>query len=167
MKRDWTSYFTRGDRIAAHIITASLYWSSTTHAQNPLPAVPPGDDVIEAVKKGDPAPFDGQLFDTNTALRWGLWLKQYKSLVGLEAERAEQICKVRLDYDKTILGIEREKFETVETDLKERLKRTDAALQKAKYELANPAWYETGTFYFALGVATSGALVWVGTKVIH
>lgn len=168
MKRDLLmGCFTRADRIFAHIVTVSLYWSTVAGAQEPLPAVPPGEDVIVAIRKDAPAPFNGQLFDTNTAIRWGLWLKQYKSLMGLEKERAEQVCKVRLDYDKTMMAIEQEKFDTVERDLKERLTRTDTELKKAEYKLTNPAWYETGTFYFALGVATAGTLVWVGTKVIH
>ena len=155
------------DLLLSYLTTAFIYWSPPIYAQDTLPAIPPGDDVIEEMKKGDLAPFDGQLFDTDTAIRWGLWLKQYKSIVGLEKERAEQLCRVRLDYDRTILNIEIEKFSTIEHDLKARLSRAEAARLKAEYELTNPVWYKTGTFYFALGVASAGALIWVGTAVIH
>lgn len=132
-----------------------------------LPAIPPGEDVIVPLSKGQVAPFQGQLFDTNTALRWGLWLQQYQSRMGLERERADKLCRVELDFADSILSIQQEKSTRLEEDLKERLRRTEESLIKAEDRLSNPVWYESGAFHFALGVATTGALVWVGAKVIN
>lgn len=146
---------------------ALLLAAAPARAEDTLPAIPPGDDRIVPLRKGQTVPFDGQLFDTNTAIRWGLWLQQYKARAGLERERLEQLCRAELDFKDRTLEIYREKHETIELDLKERLRRVDEQLKKSEYELANPAWYETGTFHFALGVVTSGALVWVGTRVLN
>ena len=148
------------------LVVALLLLPAVAQAEEGLPPIPPGDDVITVLREGDPAPYTGQLFDQNTAIRWGLWLQQYRSIVKLEKERASKICAIEVGYHKELLTIEMDRSVEVTDDLKERLKRSEEGRLKAEFELANPAWYRSGTFHFALGVATAGAVIWLGARVV-
>lgn len=137
-----------------------LSFSTTAHAGDmKVATIPPGDDNIVSVKKGEPAPFAGQLFDTDTAIRWGLWLQQYQSLTDLNLQRQEAVCKAELNYKQTLSDIEAEKAQLTASDLLARLKRSEDARTKAEQELSSPPWYRSGTFQFSLGVLATVAVV--------
>jgi hypothetical protein len=64
--------------IYALLISAAFLFFAFPAGAQPLTAVPPGEDQIFVVAKGQPAPVQGQLFDTPTAIRWGNYLQPAK-----------------------------------------------------------------------------------------
>lgn len=154
----------------ALILLIVLLLSSTAIAQDipspdgydkppPVETIPPGDDVIKPVRKGQAAPFDGQLFDVDTAIRWAFWLQQYKYRLDADAQRYQQVCKVEKNYRDKKLEIEKDRGSKVEKDLKDRLLRSEKARLAAEEEARNPPWYNTRTFGVIVGVvATVGVM---------
>ena len=114
----------------------------------PVTDVPPGEDVIVVVKKGDPAPFTGQLFDNATSLRWGNWLLQYKLRLKIDVEYIQRVDAAELEYQKKLVTIEQTKYLSVTTELQ----KTVTGLQN---QLANPPFYQTFWFGMTVGVALS------------
>jgi hypothetical protein len=138
----------------------------------PLPApqvvtYPPGDDKIAVVKKGDPAPYQGQLFDDNTALRWAMWLQQYKARYGLDMQAEQASCAVKLGHDADLAAIEAERTAKIEADLGQRLKETDAQRLKLEEELRNPGFFKQPGFWYGLGVGTTIVAVVATAYVVH
>ena len=121
----------------------------TAFAQTPpLEAVPPGDDVIVAVKKGDTAPLAGQLFDQATALRWGNYLQQCKLRLVADVDLQRKIDEAKLDYLKQIIDLEAKKYTEVTSDYQARLK-------AAESEGLNPPFYKTVWFGITIGVVST------------
>lgn len=145
---------------------AVLLLPSVVLAQTPPPPAPevltypPGDDRIEVVKKGEPAPYTGQLFDNDTALRWAVWLKQYKARYGLDLQMEKDRCAVVVAYQSKLVDIEREQGQKIAADLKERLKVSEQARIKVEDELRNPSFFKQPGTWFGIGLVT--ALVTVG-----
>lgn len=134
----------------AFAVTALLLHAGSLRAQEVV-AVPAGQDVIVPVKKGEPAPFDGQLFDNGTSLRWANWLVQYKHLVVTNKSLDQTICKADVDLQQKKIDLLQQQYTTVTTDLQ-------AKLTKAQEAEANPPWYHTATFGLVVGVAGTLAL---------
>lgn len=131
------------------LIATLLLQINEAHAQGTdVVNVPAGNDVIVPVKKGEPAPVDGQLFDNDTALRWANWLVQYKQLLKTKVEFQKKICAIDVDLGQQKLQIEQEKNTKVVTDL-------ETKLQKAQEEAASPPFYRTFWFGAAIGVSTT------------
>jgi hypothetical protein len=122
--------------------------------------IPAGKDIIVPVRKGEPSPIDGQVFDNDTALRWANWLVQYKSLVRIDAEYQKKICAVDTALAEKKLQIQEQQYEVVTKDLQKKL--TDA--QK---EAADPAFYRTFWFGATVGVATTVALTVAAAVVLN
>lgn len=119
--------------------------STPALAQTPISTYPPGDDRIVSIKKGDPAPYDGQLFDTNTAFRWGNWMDQYRIRLKLDVEVQKNIDAVQIAYMNEVLKLERQQYATVTTDYQKKV-------QALEEKLAAPTtWYGTQTFSFVMG----------------
>jgi len=140
------------------VFLVSLLLPLCAAAQSPpVQEIPPGADEIVSVKKGQPAPFDGQLFSPDTALRWANWLQQYKYRLVWDVEREQKLCVEENGYRDKLLVIEKERSKKVEDDLTERLKVTEQARIDA--ELAQePPWYNTTVFGIVVGTAvTAGA----------
>jgi hypothetical protein len=116
---------------------------------------PPGADKIVVVKKGDPVPYTGQLFEDNTALRWAMWLQQYKSRYGLDMKAAQDTCKVKLDHADTMAAIERGRADKVEVELKTRLESTEVQRLKLEEELRNPGFFKQPGFWYGVGVVST------------
>jgi hypothetical protein len=117
-----------------------------------VPANPPGDDVIVPLSAGEKAPFSGQLFDTDTSIRWGNWLQQYQLRLEYEASTQAAINKARQDYYDKSLVVERDKYEKVTQQQRD----TIVHLEK---ELADsPRWYESFTFGLVVGVVATSAI---------
>lgn len=125
----------------------------------PLAVLPPGDDKIVALRLKEPAPFDGQLFDQDTAIRWGMWLQQWEERYKADMAREKNLCRVNASYQSGVSLAAAERAKTVEKDLNERLLRSEAARVKAEYELYHPGFFASSGFYYGLGVVTTGALV--------
>jgi hypothetical protein len=136
---------------AAFAATALLLYSGSLYAQE-VAAVPPGADQIIPVKKGTVVPFDGQLFDNNTSLRWANWLVQYKNLVTTNKELDQKVCSADTTLADTKYALLQKQYDTVTQDLQTKL-------TAAQTELASPPWYRTVGFGVALGVVGSLALV--------
>lgn len=115
----------------------------------PVRAIPPGEDRIVPLRKGQEAPFDGQLFDTNTAIRWGNWLEQYQMRLKLDYEAQTRIQQARENYLNQVIRIEQEKYREVT----EAQRNTILELEK---KVAEPdPWYESLGFGLGLGVAST------------
>lgn len=130
-------------------------------------AVPPGEDVIVPLRKGQPAPFTGQLFDPLTALRWANWLQQYKYRLKWDVKKAEDLASVELEYQRELLVIEKERSREVEEDLVLRLARSEQARIAAEHEARNPPWYTTWEFGAAVGAVLSAVVFGVSTAAVR
>lgn len=137
--------------------TSLLFYAGALHAQDVV-AVPAGTDQILPMRKGEPAPFDGQIFDNATALRWGNWLVQYKNLVKNNKELDQKICQADVDLQQKKIDLMTSEYNRVTQELQ-------AKLSTAQAEAASPPWYRTVTFGVALGVVGTIAAV-VGTAAI-
>jgi hypothetical protein len=136
----------------------------------PMPQVvtyPPGDDNIVVLRKGEASPFTGQLFDDNTALRWAVWLQQYKAKYGIDLQAAQATCKVKLDHADELAAIEFERASKTEADLRKRLQDADALRLKLEEELRNPGFFKSPGFWYGLGVGTTIVAVVATAYVVH
>ena len=131
----------------------------------PIEANPPGEDKIEPINKGDPAPYSGQLFDPMTALRWGNWLQQYKLRLRLDVEKEQEICAAKTKFHLQLLNIEETRAKAVEKDLRLRLKTSEAARLTAEDEARNPPWYRTVWFGAGVGVVVTVSITVALTQV--
>ena len=137
----------------------ALLLSSAVHAQDSgIVTIPPGDDVIIQMGKGEPAPYDGQLFSTDTALRWSFWLQQYKLRLKLDVESAEKRCKVHLDFKDKELKIEKTRAAVIEGDLEKRLVRSEEHTLKWQDKAMHPSFFKTFEFGLIVGIVVSGAV---------
>lgn len=138
-------------------VAALLLWTSTARAETlDDEAIPPGADVIVAVKKGQPAPYAGQLFDINTAIRWGLWLKNCRERAELEQARDKALCENEVKYQTDIADVQINQLEQLNYDLKTRLQKSEQQRLQLQHDKDNPPWYETRAFWFAIGAVTVG-----------
>jgi hypothetical protein len=81
----------------ARIILALILLAPAARAQNAIEPIPAGDDVIVSLQHGEKAPWKGQLFSPDTALRWGNYLSQYR--YHLELERTIAARRIELERD--------------------------------------------------------------------
>lgn len=139
--------------------TALLLFVGTAHAQD-VTAIPAGQDQIVPVKKGEPAPFEGQLFDNNSALRWGNWLLQYKALVKNNKELDQKICQADVDLGQKKYDLAQQEYTRVTAELQDKLK-------KAEDALANPPWYRTQGFGAAVGILATVLVIGGTAAIIH
>jgi hypothetical protein len=139
------------------VFTAVLLIPAFAAAQvPPIETTPPGDDKITTVKKDAVVPYDGQLFDPSTALRWANWLRQYKVRLHEDVLREQKVCKVKIDYEQKLVKIEKDRSKTVTTDLRARLVRSEKARLDAEDEARNPPWYRS--IWLGLGAGVVGTL---------
>lgn len=136
----------------------------------PAPQVatyPPGDDKIVVVRKGDAAPYAGQLFEDSTALRWAVWLQQYRARYGLDMKAEQDSCKVRLGHAEDLASIEADRTQKIELDLRLRLKAADAQRLKLEEELRNPGFFKQPSTWFATGLITTVVVVVTTAYTMH
>jgi hypothetical protein len=142
------------------IIAAILLTTHIAIAAEPVQTIPAGDDKIVAVSAGQAAPFTGQLFDNNTAIRWGNWLQQYKLRLSVDVAAQQNVDQIQIDLLSKKLDLELARYATVTQDYQKQL----ALLQE---ELRNPPFYKTPWFGFTCGIIASVALVTATAVVIH
>lgn len=123
-------------------------------------AVPPGPDVIVPLKKGDPAPFSGQLFDNPTATRWGNYLIQYDKKSRLELTYQQKYYSLQIDYYKALLTVEKDKYDKATLLLEKKI-------VTVEWERDHPPWYRTTWFGVIVGVVATGAVVGLTAYTFH
>jgi hypothetical protein len=143
--------------VAAYFATALLLHAGSVTAQELTP-IPPGQDKIVPIKKGEPAPFDGQLFDNGTALRWGNWLLQLKTYASVNHDLDQKVCQANTDFLTKKNDLQTEEYKRVTAELQQKL-------TKAQEEAASPPWYRTTTFGVVLGV-TGTVIIGMGTAAL-
>lgn len=139
------------------ILVVLLLVSSIAQAEE-LQSIPPGPDQIVALGEGQKAPFSGQLFSADTALRWGNWLMQYKHRLTLDVEREKKLCGVELKYHNKLLSIEEEKSQRLTEDLKSRLVRSEQRNAALQDDINHPSFWSSIEFGLILGVVGSAAV---------
>lgn len=151
-------------------LVAVLLIPSLALAEEPLPkpdivTFPVGEDAIVAVKKGEAAPYAGQLFDENTALRWAMWLQQYKLRYGLDLKAAQDSCQVVVRHSEEYRSIEEGRNKKSEADLRNRLLAAEKARLEAEEKLRNPPFWKEPGFWYGAGAVTV-VLVVVATTAV-
>lgn len=145
--------------VLVQLATASRAFAGSDAPPLPIETIPPGEDKIVPLRKGEAAPFEGQLFDNNTSLRWAFWLQQYKHRLGADVRLEREACRAETKYRGAILVVEQKKAADIEKDLMARLQRSEKARLVAEEEARSPAWYKTTWFGVVLGVAGTSAAV--------
>ncbi len=126
----------------------------------PILTIPPGNDNIVVVKKGEPVPFTGQLLDGPTALRWANWLEQYRTRLKLDVQFQKQFDAAELKAVNTQLDAERKKYLEV-------TKLYETKISELEKKLEKPVpWYKTSEFGFSMGVLVSLVVVVSGAALI-
>lgn len=124
--------------------------------------IPPGPDTIVSVKKGDVAPFTGQLFDASTALRWSNWLLQYKLRLETETELHGKVAALDAKLAEDRLRIEKEKNAVITGDYQSQLSIRDKDIAGLKQQLSDPPFYRTVWFGVVLGTVITGVFAGLG-----
>jgi hypothetical protein len=131
---------------------------------------PPGDDQIVPLALGGRAPFDGQLFSTDTAIRWGFRLQRLRLQLEEDVAREREICAAQNDLLTTKMGLAAENQQFQLTTLRDQLAGEHQTILDLTAQLAaaeEPPWYRTWTFGLIVGVVMTGALVAVSGYLIH
>jgi len=139
------------------LVVFVLSCTSVVSAQD-IVTIPSGDDVIIRIEKGEPAPYDGQLFSTDTAIRWGFWLQQYKLRLKEDVEKEHRACRVKLDYKDKELTLRVTMHKEIERDLTERLKRSEKGRLEAEDDARNPPFWQSFEFGLITGVVISSVV---------
>lgn len=121
---------------------------------------PPGTDKIVALKKGQEAPYDGQLFDTPTSIRWGNWLEQYQLRLKIDVEAEKKISVAQIEYMNELLKIERKQYETVTKNYQVRIVELEKKLNEPR------PWYKSGVFQFTMGAVCMAGVFALSTWAI-
>ncbi len=142
--------------IVALLLVPQLAWAGSP----PVKEIPPGEDIIVPVKKGQPAPIDGQVFSPDTAVRWANWLQQYRLRLDWDVQYAEDVCKEETGYRDKLLTIEKERGASTEKSLRDELLKSEQGRIAAEQEVRDgPPWYNTTEFGIVVGtVITVGAV---------
>lgn len=130
-------------------------------------SIPPGDDKITPVTAGEKAPYTGQLFSPDTALRWANWLEQYRTVGDEDFRLQQRACVADHQYQEEQRKVEAEAAAKVERDLRARLLESEDRNTKLQEELKNPPWYKTRTFSVVVGAAGASVLLVSGAVVVN
>jgi len=134
----------------------------TVFAQPVSEDFPPGEDRIVGVDAGDRAPFTGQLFETDTALRWGFRLQRLRLQLRVDVQRERDLCTAHTQLLETKLQLAQERFDfdtsLLRSDREQLYQQTrDMAAQLAS--AGETPWYSTWSFGLAVGIVGTLALV--------
>lgn len=133
-----------------------------------LKSVPEGEDKIQAVFEGRGAPYTGQLFSNETALRWANWLEQYRLQLPILLDTQRQVCLAEIAYRDNVLKFHDEGALKIQNDLTQRLERLELKNTELQVQLSKgPAWYDSREFGIVLGVVGTGALVFLSAWALN
>jgi len=114
-----------------------------------LADTPTASGTIASIEEGQPAPFSGTLFSVDAAAKLLLDLQYNKEACQIEIDKAKGIlgAQLQLKIDTCNAGLESLQFKhqqlmTIKTD----------QIDFLHEQLQPPAWYESGEFWFALGL---------------
>jgi hypothetical protein len=123
-----------------------------------LQDIPVGQDTIVLLEAGKPAPFSGQLFSNDTALRWGNWLEQYRVQTPLMLHAQERVCSAEIRFRDESMAVHERASKAIQEDLRSRLVKVEQRNAELLAEhLKGPPWHRSRTFGIVLGtVGTLG-----------
>ena len=143
--------------IALVVLTCLLAFTKYARGED----FPPGDDQIVPLSTGDRAPFDGQLFSTDSALRWGFRLQTLRLRLDADVVAAVESCAVQTELLTTKLQLAEDRF-TFDTSLlrdeRDRLAAQVVALAQDVAEAQDTPWYRTIEFGIIIGVLGTALL---------
>lgn len=143
------------------LIVISMAWVFLAPSTGHCEEASPEDAEVVPVEQGERAPFSGQLFPTELAIRMGFRIEQLELQLQADVERERDRCEVMLGFEQRRLQLERERGEFEVAQLTERVNEQAEDL----YEARNVPWYRTWGFAFGMGIAASVVLV-VGSVVL-
>jgi hypothetical protein len=115
-----------------------------------------GGEVVP-IAEGEPAPFAGQLFPTELAIRMGFRIENLQLRLEVDVEQATALCQVHRDFDAQVLQLEQERRQFEIEQLRD-------TVQEQAEEIATPIpWYRTWAFGFGMGIL--GSIILVGGAV--
>lgn len=124
-----------------------------------LEVIPSGEDKIVAVSKGELAPFTGQLYSTDTAIRWLNYLDQYKTKTPLLLDTYRQVCEAEIRYRDDASSARQKAYEDVRNDLTLRLKEMERVNAQLHEELRkDPSFFKSRSFGIVVGVVSTMVL---------
>lgn len=145
-------------RLRVFSVFAVLLVTRSAVAEGPVfKPIPPGDDKIEPVVQGQPAPFTGQLFDNKTALRWANWLEQAKARLVLDVEAEKKKADIRVETLEKQTLLDKQRYEEATAIYQARIRE----LEKP------PPFYKNVWFGVSLGVAATVMAVTATAYTIH
>lgn len=140
--------------IVSLVLTA---WCWPANAQD----FPPGEDQIVPLAVGDRAPFEGQLFSTDTAIRWGFRLQSLRLRLDADVAAANESCAVQTELLTTKLNLAQERFDfsvSMLQDERTQLQAQVVQLTQAVADAQDTPWYRTVTFGIIVGVVGAAVL---------
>lgn len=151
---------------ALPILLTALVPLSALAADPQIVDIPPGDDVIISVRRGDPAPIAGQLFSPETALRTANWLQQYR----FQLKQAELYGQEKLKSSETLCLRKAEVTAAGHAEAiklyRDRVAAQQASIATLQAEVSDPPFYRTVWFGFVTGVVVTGLAVGIGGAII-
>jgi len=136
-------------RSTLSFITAILVLSLTFNVL----AFEAGEAKVQALEKGQRAPFSGMLFPTEMAVKLGLKVERLEKHLTLDVDREKRFCQAQLEFGERLLQLE-----TNRRDNEIEILRTQIADQQEMLDDPIP-WYKTWTFGLVVGVVSSVLLV--------
>jgi hypothetical protein len=154
--------------VCAIVLTSSSSaWADDPAVTTVLQDIPAGPDRIVPIRKGDSAPFEGQLYDNATALRWGNWLMQYKFRLDADVQLQKKLGEADTELWRKKYELMDEKYKLVATDYQGQVAHWETEAARYKSEAENPPWYRTPLMGFAMGVVFTSVAVGAGAYAIH
>jgi hypothetical protein len=120
---------------------------------------PEPEDEVVPIERGDRAPFTGQLFPTELAIRMGMRIERLELRLQADVERERRSCEIRLEFESRRLALEQERRDFEIQQLTERVEHQAEELAQARIT----PWYRGWGFAFAMGVV--GSIILVGGAV--
>lgn len=156
-----------GLSLAAALVVLGVCYNKASAQE--IPDFPPGDDQITALGVNDRAPFAGQLFSTDTAIRWGFRLQALRLRLDVEVDRARSLCVADMELVQRKLELEQERSAFQLKLLQEAVDASQRTIEDLSTRLAEGTpWYETWGFGFGMGVLAAailtGLTAWVLTS---
>jgi hypothetical protein len=118
------------------------------------PALAQEAEVVP-IEAGEVAPFSGQLFPTELAVRLGLRVEQLQFRLEMETDHLTALCDAQMQFDRDVLELERERNQQNTELLTTNLERAGQI-----------PWYRTFVFGLIVGVVGSALLVAGGVALI-
>ena len=131
---------------------------------------PPGDDQIVPLAEGERAPFDGQLFSTDTSIRWGFRLQRLRLQLEEDVAREQEICAAQTDLLETKMRLTAENTEFQLQTLQEALNAERQTSQDLATQLSVAGeipWYKTWEFGFGVGLVVAVLFGGLGGWLVH